>query len=175
MRELRLDYQHSRSFSLGGAILLMVALGGLLLTGEYYRELHGRAAAWEAKLASNEDRPRQHGSGPAARPAAEVKLEVLHANKVLRQIGLPWEGLFRAVESSGSKEVVLLALEPDMEKRVLKISGEAKNIPAMLGYITQLGEQDMFESVYLLNHQVQLKSQDRPVRFALVAAMKAQP
>lgn len=175
MMELRLDYQHRRSFPWGGAILLILALSGLLLTGDYYRELRDKADGWEAKLASkSSDKPRQQHNGPAM-SAAEVELEVQHANEVLRQLGLPWEALFRAVESSGSQDVVLLALEPDMEKRVLKISGEAKNIPAMLGYVTQLGEQNMFESVYLLNHHVQLQTRDKPVRFALVAALKGTP
>lgn len=157
-------------------MLLIVALGGLLLTGDYYRELRGMTIDWEAKLARDGSaNARRPGGGSSPSPAADVALEVRHANEVLRQLGLPWEGLFRAVESSGSKDVVLLALEPDMEKRVLNISGEAKNIPAMLGYITQLGEQEMFESVYLLNHHVQLQTQDKPVRFALIAVLKALP
>lgn len=176
MAEIRLDYQHSRSFPWIGAVLLMAALGGALSAGVYYRNLYFKADAWEMKLARNEhNRPRQQQSSQTARPAADVALEVKHANEVLRQLGLSWERLFRAVESAGSKDVVLLDLEPDMEKRVMKISGEARNIPAMLAYITQLGEQDMFESVYLLSHQVQQQSQDKPVRFALVAAMKGMP
>ncbi len=176
MTELRLDYQQSTSFPLGGGVLLAMALSGLLLTGAFYRELRIKTDDWEMKLARNErDKPRQQDSGPVTRPAEDVVLEVKHANEVLHQLGLPWESLFRAVESSGSKDVVLLALEPDMEKRVMKISGEAKNIPAMLGYVTQLGEQDMFASVYLQSHQVQQQSQDKPVRFALLAVLKGQP
>lgn len=175
MAVVRLDYQYSRSFSWTGAVLLMMALSGLLSTAVYYRELSGKVGEWERKLAHQErGKLRPHDSGLVSRPAADVVLEVKHANEVLRQLGLPWEKLFRAVESAGSKDVVLLALEPDMEKRVMKITGEARNIPAMLGYVTQLGEQDMFDSVYLQSHQVQQQSQDRPVRFALVAVLKGQ-
>lgn len=153
-----------------------MALSGLLLTGAVYRDLRISADGWEAKLARSErGKPRQQDSGPVRRPAADVVLEIRHANEVLHQLGLPWERLFRAVEASGSKDVVLLALEPDMEKQVMKISGEAKNIPAMLGYVSQLGEQDMFASVYLQSHQVQQQSDDRPVRFALLAVLKVLP
>ncbi|HXU94307.1 MAG TPA: hypothetical protein VFP33_11700 [Gallionella sp.] len=176
MAQLRLDYQHSRAFPWGGGVLLVMALSGFLLTGAFYRELRAKADEWEAKLELHEHgKPKQEGSGFVTRPADELAEEVKHANEVLHQLGLPWERLFRAVESSGSKDVVLLALEPDMEKRVIKISGEAKNIPAMLGYVTQLGEQDVFVSVYLQSHQVQQQSQDKPVRFALLAVMKEQP
>lgn len=176
MAAVRLDYQHSRSFPWAGAALLAVALSGLLSAGAYYRELHGLAAEWETKLARSErSKPKLQDRGLVTRPAEEVALEVKHANEVLRQLGLPWEKLFRAVEAAGSKDVVLLALEPDMEKHLVKISGEARNIPSMLGYVTQLGEQDMFDSVYLLNHQVQQQSQDRPVRFALLAVLKGMP
>ncbi|BBI99697.1 hypothetical protein FGKAn22_13900 [Ferrigenium kumadai] len=173
MANLRLDYQHSRAFPWGGGILLTMSLSGLLMTAAFYRELHTKADDWEAKL--EQGKPRQQDRGLVTRPAEDVVQEVKHANEVLHQLGLPWESLFRAVESSGSKDVVLLALEPDMEKRVMKISGEAKNIPAMLGYVTQLGEQDMFASVYLQSHQIQLQSQDKPVRFALLAVLKGQP
>lgn len=176
MPELRLDYQHSRTLPWGGAILLIVTLSGLLLTATHYRELRSKADDWEVKLARNEHgKPRQEDSGRVMRPPEDMAREIEHANEVLRQLSLPWEGLFRAVESSASKDVVLLALEPDMEKQVMKISGEAKNIPAMLDYVAQLEGQEMFASVYLQSHQVQLQSQDRPVRFALLALMKGLP
>lgn len=173
MSGLRLDYQHSRAFPWAGGMLLVVALSGLLLMAAFYGELRTKADDWEAKL--ERGKPRQQDSGRVMRPSDDVVQEVKHANEVLHQLGLPWESLFRAVESSGSKDVVLLSLEPDMEKRVMKISGEAKNIPAMLGYVTQLGEQDMFASVYLQSHQVQQQSQDKPVRFALLAVLKVRP
>lgn len=175
MGELRLDYQLRRPVPWGGTVLLIVAVSGLLMTGAQYRDLRDKFADWNAKLADNEyDRPRQEDSGHVTRPPADVALEVQHANEVLRKIGMPWDDLFRAVESSASKNVVLLSMEPDMEKRVMKINGEAKDIPSMLEYVTQLGGQEMFASVYLQSHQIQLQSQDRPVRFALLAVLKGQ-
>ena len=51
MSALRLDYQQSRPFPWGGAIVLVLALGVLILSGAWYRELESQAAGWEAKAA----------------------------------------------------------------------------------------------------------------------------
>jgi len=175
MSILRLDYQRSmKPFPWGGVVLLVLSLVVLVLTGAYYRELSDNADRWEAK-AGQIERVSQRQllvSRSDARAPVDIVLEVRHANEVLRQLSLPWDGLFQAVESAGSKDVSLLALEPDMEKRLVKISGEAKNIAAMLNYIQQLEKCNVFGTVYLQSHQVQQQDPDKPVRFALLAVWR---
>jgi Tfp pilus assembly protein PilN len=101
--------------------------------------------------------------------AVALALEVKRANEVLRQLSIPWGGLFQTLESAGGKDVALLALEPDTEKRLVKISGEAKSIAAMLDYIKQLENRDVLGTVYLQSHHVQLQDPEKPVRFELLA------
>lgn len=154
--------------------MLVLALVALMLTGAYYRKLNEQAAQWEAKA----DRIKRASQLQVqvvhtdVRAPMDLALEVKHANGVLRQLSLPWEDLFQAVESAGGKEIALLALEPDMEKRLVKISGEAKNIAAMLDYIKRLEDRSIFGTVYLQSHQVQQQNPDKPVRFALLAAWR---
>lgn len=177
MSALRLDYQHNRASPWGGAILLVLALGVLLMSGAWYRELDSQAAGWEAQAARLAG-PAQ-GQAPDARSdgraAENLAFEVKQANEVLRQLSLPWEGLFQAVELSGGKEVALLALEPDSANRSVKISGEAKDMAALLDYIKRLEQRDVFGTVYLQSHQVQQQDPDKPVRFALLAAWREKP
>lgn len=172
---LDLDYQNSHGgVPWRGWVLLAVSLGLLALSAVRYGELNQAAEQWEEKADRMErgtPRP-SRGGGLTEREARDTVLEVKHANEVLHRLTLPWQPLFQAIESSGSKEVALLAMEPDLEKRVVKISGEAKNLMAMLDYIRRLEAQPVFGTVYLQSHQIQQHDPEKPVRFALLAAWR---
>jgi len=176
MRALHLDYQRSsRPFPWFGLGMLASALVALALTGGYYRELSQRIVLWEARM-DHDERLSSHRAR-ALRPASaasarEQRLEVQHANQVLRQLSLPWDTLFRAVESSGGKHIALLSMKPDIRKGTVTISAEAKNFNAMLEYMRQLGKRDVFASVLLQDHQVQQADPEHPIRFSLVAIWK---
>jgi hypothetical protein len=177
MPALWLDYQQDRPLSWAGPVLLALALVALILTVSYYLELNDKAASWEAKLELIE---RGHGmrtpaGGPGGHGPEGLALEVKRANEVLRQLTLPWGELLEAVESAAGKKVSLLALEPDTEKQVVKISGEARDFVSLLNYITQLEEKEVFGPVYLQSHQVQERDPDKPVRFSLLAVWRGKP
>lgn len=172
MAALWLDYQQERPFHWAGPLLLALALLALTLTAAYYLELSAQADSWEEKVDRIE---RGHGLKDRAVAGEQLVQEVSRANEVLRQLTLPWEELFRAVESAAGRKVALLALEPDMEKRQVKIGGEARDMAALLNYITQLEAQEAFGAVYLQSHQVQQRDPDKPVRFALLAVWRGKP
>jgi Fimbrial assembly protein (PilN) len=65
--------------------------------------------------------------------------------------------------------VALLSIESDTDKGRMKISGEAKDLQAMLDYLRFLGTQPTLAEVYLQSHQVQQQDPQRPVRFVLSA------
>lgn len=178
MPKLRLDYQRGIDFfPWGGLLLLVVALATLIATGVHYRNLSTQAALLESR-ADGIQRATQRpppGGRAGKRMALDLALEVKRANEVLRQLSVPWGGLFQTVESIDGKDVTLLALEPDMEKRLVKISGEAKNIAAMLDYIKQLENRNVFGIVYLQSHHTQLQDPEKPVRFVLQAIWRDKP
>jgi hypothetical protein len=172
---LYLDYRSSlKPIPWAGLALLALALAVLALAGVYYHDTLEQIGYWEAQsgLAERAAGRKMPGS---QREINEMVLEIKHANEVLDQITLPWDKLFQAVEWSSGKDVALLTIEPDTEKHEVKISGEAKNIEAVLGYIKHLSTQDVFSSVYLQSHQVQKRNPEKPVRFALVVAWKVTP
>lgn len=172
MTQLFLDYQRSNKlFPWAGTFLLLLSLGLLVLADIYYQNLSERISYWELKSGqSQKSTGRKMGNTP--REINDMSLEIKHANDVLNQITLPWDKLFQAVEWSSGKDVALLTIEPDAEKHVVKISGEAKNIEAILNYVRHLSDQEIFNSVYLQSHQVQEQNPERPVRFALTATWK---
>ncbi len=175
MTRLDLDYQNSlKPLPWPGVVLLLLAMATLALIATYYRGMNEKIGYWEAK-AGQVLRASERQSSGSQRELKETAQEIKHANEVLGQITLPWDKLFQAVEWSSGKDVALLTIEPDAEKHVVKISGEAKHIPAVLTYIRHLSAQDIFTNVYLQSHQVQEQSPDKPVRFALIASWKEAP
>lgn len=173
MIRLRLDYQRSTTpFPLAGGVLLLSAIAVTALAGVYYHHLAVDLAEWEAIL----NRSGQASGRPMTASDLEARREfqdIRQANDVLRQLTLPWENLFSAVELSTDRNITLLGMEPDTEKHIVNISCEAKDVAAMLKFIQRLEQQREFSSVYLQNHQIQEHDPDRPVRFSLTAFWRA--
>lgn len=175
MTTLRLDYQRSMNpFPVEGAILLLLSMMVLVLTGGYYYRLAMKVAELEASQYRFE-RAASRQVGGKRPDSREVMQEVKHANEVLRRLSLPWGNMFRAVESSGSRDVTLLGMEPDIEKQIVRISCEARNIAAMLKYIRRLEQQGEFGSVYLQSHRIQEQDPEKPVQFSLLAEWRLSP
>ncbi len=173
MIRLQLDYQRgARPFPLAGAVLLGVATLVSAGAGAYYHNVIESTAYWEAKSGVAAHGPARHSS---ASLNGDLGAEIRRANEVLNRITLPWDAMFQAVEWSSGKDVALLAMEPNAERHVVRISAEAKNIPAVMSYLRHLEEQKIFSTVYLQSHQVQQRSADKPVRFTLIATWGATP
>ncbi len=173
MNRLRLDYQRSmQPFPVAGVALLAGAMMAAILAGGYYQRLTDRISSMEESL---RDLEQIHGSAVSAsrRTAEGAVQDISQANEVLRQLTLPWEDLFQAMETSTNREVTLLGMEPDTEKHVVNISCEARNINAMLKFVGRLRERKEFGGVYLQNHKVQDNDPERPVRFSLIAFWRA--
>ena len=107
MRSLRLDYQRgNKPVPWLGLGVLVAALVALAVMGSYYQTLNQQIAFWESK-ADHIERLSSH-RGMRRRPLTEQAaraqmLEVKQANQVVRQLSLPWNALFKAVETSGGK------------------------------------------------------------------------
>lgn len=170
MRPLQLDYQRSHASSrVAGAALLAaaVALSVMLYSG--YSDLSAEVELAEDKLARLEG---LSGRKPATRATGDADLsaeEMKRAGEVLERLALPWDKLFKAVESSASEHVALLSIQPDEKRGSVSIGGEARNVDAMLDYVRRLQQSGTLRNIYLVNHQVELQDAQMPVRFLVVA------
>jgi hypothetical protein len=176
MRALQLDYQRSYKPApwLGLGVLLAALIALAVMTG-YYQRVNEEIGVWESKAnqAARLSGQRATVSRPLTEQAARAQmLEVKQANQVVRQLGLPWNALFNAVESSGGKEIALLSLEPDLQKGMVRVGGEAKDFDALLNYVKELSTREVFGSVMLQNHLIQRDVAEKPVRFSLIAYLK---
>lgn len=149
-----------------GRALLLLALSGNVLGGLYCADLGMQAQALEDFAHSSSA---QRAPDRASRRAADdLRAELGRANDVLRALGMPWERLFGALESVSGPDVSLLALDPAPDKHNLRLSGEARNMRALLDYLRKLGASGAFAAVHLQSHQVQQADPQRPVRFVMV-------
>lgn len=99
----------------------------------------------------------------------QLAAEIAHANTIIRQLNLPWDKLFMALESTANDRVALLAIQPDTRKQLIQLSGEARNMEAVLDYLAQLRSQETLEQIVLTGHEIKLQDPDKPVRFSLSA------
>lgn len=176
MRALQLDYQRvHRPVPWLGLAILVAALAALVALAAYYESLTGQIGFWEdqADRFARQSAQRVPAAQPLTEQAARAQLlEVRYANQVVRELSVPWNALFNAVETAGGKGIALLSLEPDTQKGTIKISGEAKDLDVLLAYVKQLAAGDIFSGVFLQTHQVQRDVPEKPLRFALLARWK---
>lgn len=151
------------------ALLLAALLGVMLCAGAAwsgYATVSQRQAV-EARL----QRMAQHRAASAARPdqpSDTLRLPPEQAaaiNAAVQQLNLPWRALQDAVAAATPPGVALLALEPDARKQVLKITAEVRSSDAMIAYIEQIKQQDVFTGVLLTRHEINEQDPARPLRF----------
>jgi Tfp pilus assembly protein PilN len=137
---------------------------------EQLGELERQQRRQAQQLQQQKQQPRlgQQGAAPAAKvqmPEAQSKA----INAAVLQLNLPWRDMQEAVGEATPASIALLALEPDPNKQVLKISAEAKNPDDMIAYIEQLKQQEFFVSAALVRHEINDLDPNRPVRFQVEA------
>ena len=112
---------------------------------------------------------RQTLSGASA-PSKEVLRRAMQAAD---RINMPWNHLFDSVETALNGQTALLALEPDTERREVRLRVEAKDMDEMLRCLKRIDAAPGLSAAYLETHQIFLQNPQRPVRFAVVARWTA--
>jgi Tfp pilus assembly protein PilN len=170
MQALSLDYERKPARrSRLGILLLLLGLTALLIVGDLAVEAHREKAEFESTLARTDRKrvPVVRGSERETKRTAE---EMKIADNIAGRLTLPWADLFDALETRSNNTVALLALEPDLSKRVLRITAEAKNKADMLAYVARLSEDRRLLNVHLMDHQMQAQTPGEPVRFSVQAS-----
>jgi Tfp pilus assembly protein PilN len=168
MQHLELDYiPHTGTARwLGFGLLALAALVGAK-QADLYVTAKRETAQLEARLARLESR--ENPATKAVLPESTVR-EIRRANDVIEQIALPWDRLFRAVESAAGEKVGLLGITPDQKSGTVEVGGEAADLNAMFDYVKRLQRQPSLTRVYLLNHKLNDQDPQHPIRFTVTAS-----
>ncbi|HEY5930916.1 MAG TPA: PilN domain-containing protein [Burkholderiales bacterium] len=170
MKSIDLEYRppaHRLGRSLFGAGLLLV-----VATAAAWMNLAGEAQRWDgvAVAASLHERT----DVAAARDPAMLK-EIDQANEVIHRLSLPWDALFRGMEDAASERIALLGVEPDLNRHMVTLSGEAQAYGEVLRYMTRLESGAVLTEPRLLSHEVRDEGPRHPVAFAISATWKISP
>lgn len=171
-RRLELDYIAAPRRPLWlGVLVLAVSLGIGAELFARYRDAQLERARLEAaaSLVSPERRPAR------SLPKERLDEEVRAAEAVVRSLTLPWAAIVQTIERAATREVAILQLQPDAQTRVLRLTGEARSREAMFAYVRRLAAAQSLADVHVVSHQVQLDDPQKPIQFAVHAAIKAAP
>jgi len=172
MHALFIDFQNSRRRP--GSIGMLILLIGLSVTTYVSIQMYGTFRTLYAQEANFSDILRRakhirHDAPISAAESQKMRAEIKDANAVMLQLPLPWNDLFREIAASQQKQIALLSIVPDANRRNIKISGEAKNLKVLLAYIRELQKSKSLNSVYLRKHRVNVRSAQKPVDFTIIA------
>ena len=98
--------------------------------------------------------------------------EIRRVNQAALSLTIPWDSLFKTVESAADRRVALLSLQPNFQKRELKITGEAEDYGAILKYIEHLERGGALSGVRLVSHEVVARPNAMQLRFELSAGWR---
>lgn len=163
MRRIDLDFVRRRPGWPGwlvGAVGLAIAIDALSTYHARVDELARRTESVRLQVGHTR---------PAETLSTDSQREYDAARRLLSEMALPWESLFRTIEVSLGKDVALLGLEPDAQRRSLLISGEARNYLALLSFVARLNGGPVLSRVHLVEHAARKDMPEQPLRFTLMA------
>jgi hypothetical protein len=169
MRTLELDFHRSSPPSPLGWMILIVGLAALAVLFGTHRMLTEETGAHRATIKRVE--ALLPGAGTPKSRGNDAALAA--ARQVIERSKLPWTGLFAALEQADDKDVALLEVKPEANRRLVKIHGEARNLAGMLAFHRRLQQSDGLSQVALVDHVVSTETPEKPVRFHIVASWGA--
>jgi hypothetical protein len=166
MKRLDVDFSASRRGSpWPGRALLAIAALVVADAGFSYHA---------AREAVRENESRVARRAPAGAPAAKVTpQELAVARETVQRLAMPWDQLFKALESVASDNVALASIEPDARKGTVTISGDGKDYLAALSYVSNLSHADGLARVQLVRHEQKADQPNGPVSFSVSATWSA--
>lgn len=174
MSKIRLDFSSRppANIRIGRRLAAVVLAVGLVVAGlwaQRYLELRQDLAEWRDSLQRVDRRRAGETQRPPPESAARLKAELHRANRVIEALATPWPDLLGAAEAAYGERAILLGIEPDAERREVRLTAEAKDLAAMLDYLKALRQSPVLMDAVLQNHQVNARDTQRPVRFVIIA------
>jgi hypothetical protein len=146
-----------------------LALAGLLAAAFAVNDLLGLDAQ-RNELAAELD---ARALASTAHPPSAAQLRAGQEEAAMqRELDLPWSRLLRELEQAGhdsAGSVGLLAVEPDPEKRQVRVTAEARGLAPVLAYVQRLQETTVLRHPALESHEVRTDDPEHPVRVKIVA------
>lgn len=151
--------------------VLLAALAAL----DYQQAESALAEAESARAAAQQRaaRPVARAAAPLSKNAERAQAaEATSLRRVRASLDADWSGLLCRLERARSESVALLEVEAGVAERELKLTANAKDLPAMLEYLERL-ERRGLSNARLRNHAALQDGPEHVQRFSLQAGWPA--
>ena len=164
--KIELDFARRQPrLSLSGAIVLLFGCAAAYWTFSDYRNSMLQAELLQMSLV-------RYGQTGSATDRTEDAEELARITAATRPLATPWSALLHDLEvatQDSGEDIALLAVAPDRVKRQVRISAEARSLPAALDYVKRLQGASTLLYPMLEKHEVQTADREHPVRFEISA------
>jgi hypothetical protein len=173
MNALQLDFhpraaRASRPLAWGALALAAIAAGAtaahLLRANDALADLRAHHDVLEARA-----RPvprRTEVIGP------ELAHRIVSANQAIAALAVPWDALFRSIESADARGLGVMSLVPNARTHLLRLSGEAKTVPDLLAYVDRLAALRTLQQVHLEGYETVVRDGTPVVSFTVAATWR---
>ncbi|RJP72653.1 MAG: hypothetical protein C4535_00305 [Comamonadaceae bacterium] len=165
MHPLRIDFlQRRRPASLLGWALMLAGATGMSVAAWDYSQAQDelRAALDRAERQDRGSKVQRVSSAPAVAPALAQA-----AARAGAALSLPWGRLLRELETQADPQVALLGVEAQGATRTLRVTGEARGMTEVVGYVERLRTSPMALSVVLGTHELRSVEGIEVIRFTV--------
>ncbi|KFX81160.1 membrane protein [Ralstonia solanacearum] len=173
MSPLAIDFAKRRTgpTAVGGSLLIaaavLTALAGSALWRAY--QSNDRARAELAKAAAGA-LSKQRVEPPE--PTALAKQAAKDSRKVLAELTVPWQDLLAIVEGYRAQDVALIGIDQTPAQGQIRITAEAKDFDALIGYLKYLQRSTLLREAVLNTHLIETTVPGVPVRFQITAVWR---
>jgi len=134
-----------------GAVLAVVALA--LLGGQGWLAWEARQAAQAEQAGLTQLIERGRAAAPNRAMTAQDQKRHVQIEGLAAELAAPWEDLLRIFESQAGARITLLKFEPDAQSGLLRVTGEARQLAAILAYVAALEKEPLLREVLLTQHR----------------------
>ena len=164
-RSVRRRWQAQRTTVVVFAAAAACAMFTVYQLGEITRqidEMQASATELERSGALREGDASTRGSQPRIAPE-----QIAAVNRAVVRLNVPWQDLLDQLERAETRSVSLVAIEPDLQRGVVRLTAEASGPDAMVDYVAGLARQPDFAAVDIRKHHVDSQDPFQPVRFTV--------
>lgn len=157
-----------RSASWAGWVALVIGAISLALAVQRWSNARDAFDQVETRLQARLAMvPEERAPAPVIVVTPEMETQAREEKIIRLAIDRDWEQLFGVLERAQNNDIALLTLQPDAKRGNVVLTGEARNMPALITYQRKLN--DSLRDVVLTTHEVQQQNPQQPVRFTISA------
>jgi hypothetical protein len=165
-QRIELDFiARRKKISSAGIVVLIIGVVSAYWTFSDYQDAQLQSELLDLSLSRYQQDRTEVGVADDPKATLEIQAAAL-------SLSTPWSALLNDLEQASGendKDIALLQVAPDRIKRQVRITAEARSLPAALAYVETLQNAATLRHPMLENHEVRTADRQRPVRFEITA------